>query len=122
MTCGFLVFPVRNTMINQYDTTPDHALLTRQKPAASSKKPRQKRQSHGFSRQLRSRYTADRSHLDGRSVAAQAMASYSAELVASLGGADNLSAQELTLIEIAAKDWLLLQSIDAYLFAAWCIQ
>jgi hypothetical protein len=43
------------------------------------------------------------------------MADYKADLVASLGGLENLSSQELTLVEMCAKDWLLLQDIDAYL-------
>lgn len=83
--------------------------------AQPSKKPRQKRQMHGFTRQIRGRYTADAGQLDARSTAFKAITSYRSELVASLGGADNLSAQELTLVEMCAKDWFLLQSIDAFL-------
>jgi hypothetical protein len=45
----------------------------------------------------------------------QAMSSYRNDLLASLGGADNLSRQELILIEMCAKDKLILDSIDAYL-------
>ena len=66
---------------------------------------------HGLSQRLRGR----RSQIDGRSALAQAMASYQADLVSSLGGAENLSAQEMTVVEMAARDWLLLQDIDAYL-------
>lgn len=46
------------------------------------------------------------------------MKAYRDDLVASLGGADNLSTQEHTIIELIAKDWLILQSIDSYLLQA----
>lgn len=46
------------------------------------------------------------------------MAAYRADLLASLGGADRLSTQELTLVEMCTKDWLILQSVDAYLLQA----
>ena len=55
-------------------------------------------------------------HLDGRSALSQSIAKYRAELTASLGGSDNLSAQENTLVEMCSRDWLMLQHIDAYLF------
>jgi len=35
-----------------------------------------------------------------------------------LGRSDNLSTQELTIIELITKDWLILQSIDSYLLQA----
>jgi hypothetical protein len=46
------------------------------------------------------------------------MKAYRDNLVASLGGADNLSQQELTVVDICCKDWLILQSIDSYLLQA----
>jgi len=54
--------------------------------------------------------------LDGRSALSQSIAKYRAELLASLGGSDSLSAQENTLVEMCSRDWLMLQHIDAYLF------
>lgn len=86
--------------------------------AQSRKTPRKTRQSHGLSKQLRGRYKADRSQIDGRSALGQAMAAYRSDLLASLGGVESLSAQELTLVEMCAKDWLILQSVDAYLLQA----
>lgn len=102
-------------MINQNDIQHDHDMLTSQKPSASSKKPRQTRRYHGFTKAIQARYKADAGQMDGRCKSVILMAEYKAELLASLGGADNLSAQELTLLEMCSRDWLLLQSIDAYL-------
>lgn len=53
--------------------------------------------------------------LDGRSALSQSIAKYRAELLSSLGGAENLSAMELTILETCSRDWILLQSIDAYI-------
>ncbi len=53
--------------------------------------------------------------LDGRSSLSQSIAKYRAELLSSLGGAENLSAMELTILETCSRDWILLQSIDAYI-------
>jgi hypothetical protein len=55
-------------------------------------------------------------HLDGRSALSQSIAKYRAELLASLGGADNLSSMEHTLVEMVSRDWIMIQHIDAYLF------
>lgn len=85
------------------------------KATARRQKPRRSYQSHGFTPQLRARYKADRGQIDGRSALGQAMAQYKANLVSDLGGQGSLSTQELTLVEMCAKDWLILQSIDAYL-------
>ena len=53
--------------------------------------------------------------LDGRSAVAQALKRWRADIVTSLGGEDVLSAQELTIIELASRTKLLLDSIDSYL-------
>ena len=44
------------------------------------------------------------------------MAQHRGDLIASLGGRDGLSEQELPIVELVSKDLLLLESIDAYLF------
>jgi len=46
------------------------------------------------------------------------MKQYQTDLLASLGGRDTLSAQEITLVEMCGRDWLMLQSIDSYLLQA----
>jgi hypothetical protein len=86
--------------------------------APTNMKPPKTRQLHGLSGLIKSRYKADTGQLDGRSALAQAMSAYKADLVSSLGGEGNLSAQELTVVEICAKDWLILQSIDSYILQA----
>lgn len=83
--------------------------MTKPEPAT---KPSRDYRKHGLTRLLRSRMQ----HLDGRSALSQSIAKYRAELTASLGGSDNLSAQENTLVEMCSRDWLMLQHIDAYLF------
>jgi hypothetical protein len=81
------------------------------KPEPTTKPSRDYRK-HGLTRLLRSRMR----QLDGRSALSQSIAKYRAELLSSLGGADSLSAQENTLVEMCSRDWLMLQHIDAYLF------
>lgn len=83
--------------------------------SGQSKKPRRSYQSHGFTGQLRGRYTADRGQIDGRSALGRALAEWEGELIESLGGADSISPQERVLIEMCAKDYMLLSSIDAWL-------
>ena len=77
-----------------------------------------RRQTHGLTGLLRGRHKPDARQIDGRSSIGLAVSQYKADLVASLGGPANLSTQELTIIEMCAKDWLILQSVDAYLLQA----
>ena len=86
-------------------------------PEASTR-PRRSYRSHGFTSLLRGRSKADARQIDGRSSLGQAMAQYKANLISDLGGQENLSTQELTIVEMVSKDWLILQSIDAYLLQA----
>jgi hypothetical protein len=53
--------------------------------------------------------------IDNRSVAGVAIRRIRDDLVAQLGGAENISAAERILIEQAAKKWLLVESIGNYL-------
>jgi len=75
---------------------------------------RTKPQKHGLSKLLK----ADYKELDGRCTPVAAMKQYQTDLLSSLGGRDTLSAQEITLVEMCSRDWLMLQSIDAYLLQA----
>jgi len=72
---------------------------------------RTKPQKHGLTRLLK----ADCRQLDGRSSLGQAMSAYRADLISSLGGKDNLSTQELCLVDMCARDRFVLEQIDAYL-------
>lgn len=91
------------------------AMLPVQKAAPTRTKPPKPRQLHGFTKALKGRYKADAAQLDGRSAASIAMSAYRANLVSSLGGKDNLSVQEITIVELCSRDWQIIQQIDAYL-------
>lgn len=55
--------------------------------------------------------------LDNRTTMAKALAAWRAELISDLGGLDNITTQELALVEEAVKTKLLLDSIDGWLLA-----
>ncbi len=91
-------------------------------PAQKAHGTRRTRQKHGLTSLIKSRSRPDAGRLkanckqiDGRSAMSIAMNAYRTNLVESLGGADALSQQELTIIELVAKDKLIVDSIDAYL-------
>ena len=48
---------------------------------------------------------------------AQATADWKAAIVADLGGPERVSAMEQALVDNAARSWLILSSIDAWIFA-----
>src|SRR5690349_18806389 len=105
-------------MMNQYVTSPATTMLPGQNAPAMRQKPRRTYRKHGFTGLLRGRSKADAGQMDKRSATYQAMAQYRADLLSSLGGVENLSAQELTLLELCVRDHLILQSIDGYLLQA----
>jgi hypothetical protein len=53
--------------------------------------------------------------IDGRSRVAKALDAFRDELVADLGGPENVSRQQYTIINLALKTNLLLESVDAYI-------
>jgi hypothetical protein len=53
--------------------------------------------------------------IDGRSALGRALREYRADLVRDLGGKENLSAAELHLVDLAVRDRLFLESLDAAL-------
>ena len=53
--------------------------------------------------------------LDGRSGAMIAMNAYKADLLASLGGPELLSQQELTIVDLIVRDQFILGQVDAYI-------
>lgn len=102
--------------MNQQDTSPATTMLPGSKPTQTSTNRSKTRQYHGFTGLIRGRYTADARRLDGRSALAQAVAECRADLLSSLGGPENLSAQEIRLVEMCAKDAIILEQVDTYLF------
>jgi hypothetical protein len=75
------------------------------------------RQSHGLKVLKRAVSTLGSRTIDRRTRAGKALAAWRAELAADLGGADQLSTQQRALVDEAVKLKLLLDSIDAWLFA-----
>ncbi len=57
------------------------------------------------------------SAIDKRTLAARGLFQWRADLMTDLGGEDNLSAQQKTLIEITARTRLFLEHVDSYLLA-----
>jgi hypothetical protein len=55
--------------------------------------------------------------IDRRSAPARALEAWRAALVADLGGEGNLSAQQMTVVELARRTCLLLSHIDSWLLA-----
>jgi hypothetical protein len=53
--------------------------------------------------------------IDGRSALGRALREYRADLVRDLGGEENLSAAEIHLVDLAVRDRLFLESLDAAL-------
>ncbi len=54
--------------------------------------------------------------IDGRTSQGKALCAWRDALVQDLGGEDQVSAQQLTVIDLAARTKILLDGIDAYLF------
>jgi hypothetical protein len=76
-------------------------------------RPQAKAAPKGLIRRIRARGFSE---LDGRSSAVRAIARWRASIVNSLGGEENLSAQELCLVEQACRNRFILDSIDCFLF------
>ncbi len=67
---------------------------------------------HGLKRKVSAMGT---SALDGRCQAAKALTQWRRELIQDLGGSEAISTQQMTLIQVAARTKLLLDSIDVWL-------
>ena len=70
---------------------------------------------HGFNTLKSAVLTLGKRAIDGRSAVAEALKRWRLELVADLGGLDNLSTQQDAIIDLAVKQKFLLDSIDAWL-------
>ncbi|MEE8200975.1 MAG: hypothetical protein V3R29_07375 [Candidatus Acidoferrales bacterium] len=76
---------------------------------------RQKHARHGLHALKKRVLVAGLEAVDGRTVAAKALLAWRRELVADLGGVENLSAQQMALVELAARTKLLVDSVDAWI-------
>ena len=72
-------------------------------------------QTHGTKALKRAVNTLGRRTIDRRTSVGKALAAWRSELLADLGGIENISTQELALLEEAVKTKLILDSIDAWL-------
>lgn len=72
---------------------------------------------HGLNSLKRALHNLGPRALDNRTAMAKALAAWRSELIADLGGLDNITTQELALVEEAVKTKLLLDSIDGWLLA-----
>ena len=59
--------------------------------------------------------------IDGRTRQGKALAAWKAALVEDLGGFDAISAQRLTILDMAARTKILLDGIDAWMFEQPCL-
>jgi hypothetical protein len=55
--------------------------------------------------------------LDGRTTTAKTLGHYRARFIADLGGLQCLSAQQVALLDLTARTWLLLETVDAAIFS-----
>ena len=87
--------------------------MTPPKPASNGKRPYKK---HGLTAAKRTLRTWGERSIDGRTRAGKALAAWKDALIEDLGGEDQVSAQQLTVLELAARTKVLLDGIDAWLF------
>ncbi len=87
----------------------------RPEPRRSGNGRRRKRKIHGFHVTKRRVFSRGLAALDGRSALARSIRAWKADVVADMGGPDNLSRAQATLIDAAARDLALLEVADAFL-------
>ena len=75
------------------------------------------RQTHGTKALKRAVQTLGSRTIDRRTALGKALTAWRAELLADLGGIENVTTQELALIEEAVKTKLILDSVDAWLLS-----
>lgn len=72
---------------------------------------------HGLTRLKQAISTLGNRSIDQRTSVGKALAAWRTELLADLGGIENITTQELALVEEAVKTKLILDSIDAWLLS-----
>ncbi len=87
--------------------------MTAAKPSGNGKRDYQK---HGLTTAKQALRTWGERAIDGRTSQGKTLGAWTAALVEDLGGFDNISAQRLTIIDLAAKTKILLDGIDTWLF------
>ena len=96
---------------------PTEALDQDRKPAGGAPLGNVSAVSHGLYRAKRALAELGLRGLDGRTTVAKELSAWRSEIAEDLGGMDMLSTAQVALLELAAKQKLLLDSIDAWILA-----
>jgi len=88
--------------------------MTAPKPRA---KPKRGYQKHGLTQTKQAIRDYGTHLMDGRTKHARALAEWREALIADLGGEESISTQQRTLIELAARQIMLLDVIDGFLWS-----
>ena len=87
--------------------------MTQPRPRNNGRRSYQK---HGLTAAKRNLRTWGERAIDGRTRTGKALAAWKDALIEDLGGEEQVSAQQLTVLELAARTKVLLDGIDAWLF------
>ena len=87
--------------------------MTSRKPDPNPPRPYQK---HGLTRAKQAVRDFGTRTIDRRTKAGRALLAWREQLIDDLGGIEQVSAQQLTVLELAARTKILLDGIDAWLF------
>jgi hypothetical protein len=110
--------PMETNDDNSSDTTAQRAERSARpcgKPGRSGPPGNQNARKHGYYTLKRAVQERGLDAIDGRSALGRALREYRADLVRDLGGEENLSAAEIHLVDLAVRDRLFLESLDAAL-------
>ena len=83
----------------------------------ASKRPKRTYSKHGLYSLKRAICGLDMGRPDRRYRVFRVLAEWRSELIRDLGGAENLSTQQVAIVDLAARSKLLLDSVDAWLLA-----
>jgi hypothetical protein len=83
----------------------------------ASKRPKRTYSKHGLYSLKRAICGLDMGKLDRRYKVFRVLAEWRSGLIRDLGGAENLSTQQVAIVDLAARSKLLLDSVDAWLLA-----
>jgi len=87
--------------------------VSARKPDPNDTRPNQK---HGLTRAKQTIREWGSRTIDGRTKAGRALLAWRQQLIDDLGGIEQVSAQQLTVLELAARTKILLDGVDAWLF------
>ena len=92
--------------------------MTPPQPSGNDKRDYRK---HGLTTAKQAMQAWGERSIDGRTRQGKALAAWKAALVEDLGGFDAISAQRLTILDMAARTKILLDGVDAWMFEQPCL-